>query len=747
MTFRFTRILMLGAACGAAFAASSQTSLSPGAMALLEKYRNAPESRSQVSTVNSLIEISDPAALDSLRAKGIEVQTSFGSFAVITLPLDRFESVSRTPGIKSMEFGTTATPNLDRARAATDVDNIHNGKALAAPYTGKGVIVGIIDTGLDPLHPSFLDAQGSPRVKKFIVAAGEGSVREGFTAADFRRMQTDNKQETHGTHVTGIAAGSRGLRADMPVISEPDADGRVTVSAIREGDLPYYGVAPEADIVMAGGSLQIADVVLMAKNIIDYAEEVGKPAVINMSLGLGVGPHNGTSTFSRAVAELGKEALFSISAGNEGDANVSIDHTVTGGKPLCTALYLTTANASSPSKQHVEIHAPAGTDMKVYIAGFNKLTGEEVFSVRVQNFTADGDFRQFSLAQLNKYSTYFGGKPTAGIGDCADDGTRMAYISFDGVYPLPTNANVVLGLKVQAPDGTRVLAFANNSTHPFYNAGLSSLNPGSPDFSISDMATGENIITVGAFNTRDQWAALDKNFYGFRNASFPYLEQSDYSSYGVLLDGNSRPHVSAPGTTIISSLNRYYTSGQGKGDNESCAAVIRTSDIGGFDTYYDQMLGTSMAAPFVTGTLALWLEANPALTVGEALDIIAKTSVKDDNYNKGNNAVRQGAGRINPVAGLKEVLARLSGSGIGGVSTDIADSGAIITADGSVASAFFAGAASVTIDVFSPAGIRVASATSAGAEASVSTASLTPGIYVVRACADGRGIATRKIKL
>ena len=306
---------------------------------------------------------------------------------------------------------------------------------------------------------------------------------------------------------------------------------------------------------------------------------------------------------------------------------------------------------------------------------------------------------------------------------------------------------MVLGLKVQAPDGTRVLAFANNSTHPFYNAGLSSLNPGSPDFSISDMATGENIITVGAFNTRDQWAALDKNFYGFRNASFPYLEQSDYSSYGVLLDGNSRPHVSAPGTTIISSLNRYYTSGQGKGDNESCAAVIRTSDIGGFDTYYDQMLGTSMAAPFVTGTLALWLEANPALTVGEALDIIAKTSVKDDNYNKGNNAVRQGAGRINPVAGLKEVLARLSGSGIGGVSTDIADSGAIITADGSVASAFFAGAASVTIDVFSPAGIRVASATSAGAEASVSTASLTPGIYVVRACADGRGIATRKIKL
>lgn len=745
MNFRINRISLIAAACAAALSASGQASLSPGARALIDAYRNTPESRSgHPEAVHSLIELSDPSALDSLRASGIEVRTSFGPFAVIVLPLDRFEKVSGIHGIKAMEFGTTATPNIDRARAATGVDDIHSGKNLASPYTGKGVITGIIDTGLDPLHPAFLDADGNPRVKKFIVAAGEGNVREGFTADDFRRMQTDNKQETHGTHVAGIAAGSRGLRADLPVVGEPDANGRVSITAIREGDLPFYGVAPDADIVMAGGSLQIADVVLMAKNIIDYAHDEGKPAVINMSLGLGVGPHNGTSTFSRAIAELGKEALFSISAGNEGDANVSVDHTIKDGKPLRTAINLTGTSATSPSAQRVEIHAPAGTDMKVYIAGFNKQTGERVFGVRVQNFTASGDFPQFSLAVLKNYSEYFGGKPTAGIGDSADDGTRMAYISFDGVYPLPANTNIVLGLEVQAPDDTRVLAFANNDINPFYNAGLSSLDPGSPDFSISDMATGENIITVGAFNTRDEWPAIDKQFYGYRNASFPYLQQSDYSSYGVLLDGTSRPHVSAPGTALISSLSRYNTSGA---NNDSSGAVIHSSELNGLDAYYGAMMGTSMAAPFVTGTLALWLEADPSLTVSEALDIIAKTSVKDENYNKGNNAVRQGAGRLDALAGIKEVLARLhGGSGIGSVSSDAASTAAVITADAAEASAFFAGAEAVTIDIFTPAGIRVASAKAHGDEARVSTASLDPGIYIVRA-SDGRRCVTRKTQL
>ncbi len=52
------------------------------------------------------------------------------------------------------------------------------------------------------------------------------------------------------------------------------------------------------------------------KYIYDYAESVGKPCVINMSLGYHIGPHDGTSTFDRICDELqGEGRLFGRSFG------------------------------------------------------------------------------------------------------------------------------------------------------------------------------------------------------------------------------------------------------------------------------------------------------------------------------------------------------------------------------------------------------------------------------------------------
>lgn len=175
------------------------------------------------------------------------------------------------------------------------------------------------------------------------------------------------------------------------------------------------------------------------------------------------------------------------------------------------------------------------------------------------------------------------------------------------------------------------------------------------------------------------------------------------------------------------------------------AAEVQSSDESVSAGQYWQMMGTSMSSPVAAGIVALWLEADPDLTVVDVTEIMQKTAIKDDHYNEGNNSVREGAGRIDAYGGIKEVLTRRYGTGIADVGADSeGDSGVMFDiADGRV-SAFIAGAASTTITITTTAGVSAGSVSSTGSEASVSTESLAPGIYIITAT-DGRRRASRKL--
>ncbi len=88
-------------------------------------------------------------------------------------------------------------------------------------------------------------------------------------------------------------------------------------------------MAPDADLLLAGGSLETSALLLSAKTMVDEAAAIGKPLVVNMSLGYNLGPHDGSSTFSRAIAELGRDAIFVLAAGNEGSTRINASFTGT----------------------------------------------------------------------------------------------------------------------------------------------------------------------------------------------------------------------------------------------------------------------------------------------------------------------------------------------------------------------------------------------------------------------------------
>ena len=169
----------------------------------------------------------------------------------------------------------------------------------------------------------------------------------------------------------------------------------------------------------------------------------------------------------------------------------------------------------------------------------------------------------------------------------------------------------------------------------------------------NDRAGTDSLILVGAYVTRN--AITDHNGKKYSIQSYEIGNCAPFSSYtveGYGPTGRMEPTISAPGATIVSAVNHY--SSKYTDDSNASADHVRVNDD--VENPYGNMAGTSMAAPCAAGIVALWLQADPTLTVADVKQLMKETAIHDDYTDDVEGAWHFGNGKLNALGGLLAIL-------------------------------------------------------------------------------------------
>lgn len=659
-------------------------------------------------THSVIIRLAEGQTVEELQEAGVNITDVISDkFVTATVTRPQLAKVERMKSVASVSSSRRVHFHNDQARKLTNIDAVHSGTGLDQAYKGKGVLVAVVDGGFNPNHVAFMeDDCTTSRVKKLVnytINENTGAITgvteySGTTLANF---STDDRTETHGTHTSGIAVGGT-----------------------AGGKTPYYGMAPEANILMYTGFTN-ESILRSAKDAKEYAEQQGMPLVISMSLGDNIGPHDGTDDFTAALNEIAKDVPICVSAGNEADLNIVINKTFTSSDMIAkTALVpngsLALQSSYAQAVGDVVVYSDDDTDFDAEFAIVNKTTGAKIYSYQLTSevtYLASGDQKEDGDLEDDNFTNYY---PDSYIGMAkaldSNNNRMCAMFNFELFNSTRASAAKVLPvIIVKGKNGQTVRMYSDGYYTDFTTA--EGYDAPTADGTISNMACGKNTISVGAYNS---------------NNVMPYQESvigdiTYFSSYGKLADGRVLPTVCAPGSVLVSAMSYYYTKSSAY-DSYYCpkTGVVK---IGTKTHYYTPMQGTSMSCPVMSGTTALWLQANPELTPAQVAQIAKETAVAPANY-----TLQWGAsGKLDAYAGLKKALEM---AGVEEIEADGNQPVLVNQIADCQFEVFAVDAKSLNVMLYNMAGQLVASASAEGNTAVLDAAAAGTGVYVLKVAAN-----------
>lgn len=675
--------------------------------------------------IGAYVTVSGGWVIDKLLAAGCSVGTVIDNIVTIKAPIELIPVIAQMDGVEYLEVGHKVELKNYNTRRRLKVDDIHTGEGdLPRGYTGKGVVVGMIDVGFEFNHIAFRDYENDQRlrVKRVWNQSNSNGVHpDGYsygseykTTNEIIAAKNDGQAEFHGTHTTGTAAGA-------PV-----------------GNNYYYGMAIDSDIVLVSCDLtNDTHLVDAIKYIFDYAESEGKPCVINMSLGSHNGPHDGTSAIDRSIDALtGPGRIVVGAAGNEADVDMHCSKTFT-----ATDTTLKTMMAYTPGYSKETLTYFWGTPGKKYTVEVALVDPTKKGSVKVSGgvFSSDSEASAFYLEEGVTSDILIQVSPVV-----TNDGMAPQMAIRSSVTSIANNRKQAF--IVRGEDGGTVHLWNAANNHYFVKGNIADFTAGDDLYTVGEIGgTGRNTITVGSYDSDSLivFDVFDPNGHTLNvNAlmndigySFETGARSVFSSRGPSVDGRLKPEVMAPGSLIISSYNGSILTLDNKVGGAGGMGgfeVIRPSvDTKGNVYYYDVSMGTSQATPAVTGAIALWLEANPNLTPDDVRDIISRTAVRDKfTGSEPNNDC--GYGKMDAYAGIRDILGLTSAIDNVAVSDN---STKVWVENGSTI--YCATPGTATASIYSMSGALVDSFTVTPDSRSFNASHLAKGIYVVNVAGQG----------
>jgi subtilisin family serine protease len=515
-------------------------------------------------------------AVSWLRASGGELvsappdTTTSGSVVLLAnVPVAGLSELDGQPWLRRAEAPKEMFARMDSARGrSTGLD-----AALALPehagLTGEGVLLAVVDSGIDWRHQDFRHADGTTRLERFLHAHraddAEVSTYEAFDAARIDKALDGGPAMPvgdpggHGTHCASIAAGNG---RSLP-------------------DRRFRGVAPNAALV------GVRSEPLLDEHLIEgirQAFEVAgdRPAVVSLSLGGHWGAHDGTSALENEIARAsGPGRIVVVAAGNEGEDGVHVEGRLVAGQDLVIPVRI-----ADPGVLLCDVWIPRGDEVDVFVE------------------SPDG--RQF-------------------VPDGQETPTPHGPFLADFVEnPLNRDQNLTVLILGEVDERWKIrirpLTLVHGEVHAWATAtqGGRLVFPDAPldGYTLGIPATEERAITVGSLISRT-------SFEGPRGDSeLPGLTVdalSAFSSQGPSRVGVQKPDVVAPGQVVTAALSA----------NSEFAHEPRLASRLHPSGQYVTIQGTSMATPFVAGLVALLLQREPRLTPEDVQQRLRVTARRD----------------------------------------------------------------------------------------------------------------------
>ena len=480
---------------------------------------------------------------------GISVVPLLGGYAIVTLPEDILDEYSRRPQIEFIEKPTRLYFEDLFSKEASCITQLQRDELGNLQLTGSGVLIGIVDSGVDYRHPAFLTSDGKSRILRLWDQSIPGNPPEGYlTGTEYtneeinealslpvqegRRLVPSEDISGHGTAVLGVAAGS-----DF----SPGAVNR--------------GVAYESNLMVVKMGIPRKDSFPRTTELmqgVDYlvrqALRLGRPMVINLSFGNNYGSHRGDSlveTYLDSVSSMGKLAIC-VGMGNNGSDALHYGGKLSAGETQEIELGV---GPFEPTL-NVQLWKDYEDEMEIYL--------ENPAGERVGPLDENLGAQRWQLGNTELLIYY--GKPAP------YHVTQEIYVDF----LVRDEPSIQQSSYIDSGVWKIILAARNikNGQYFLWLPGGKTLNPGTAFYlpraqgTLTIPATARRVISVGAYDARLNAYA---DFSGRGSRALPY----------------PKPDLTAPGVEILAPR------------------------AGG---EYARFSGTSFSTPFVTGAAALLME-------------------------------------------------------------------------------------------------------------------------------------------